>query len=85
MAYYENKAATRQSDPDTKVLSPTAPQKASNQVQFTQCVPKTLLTKDASNQEQSAPTNKGTGREDVPTAVALAGKRRMAIKLPANY
>lgn len=85
MAYYENVAAKKSSDPDSKLLSPTAPQKASNQAQFTSPVGKTLTTKDVGNQQQSAPTSKGTGSENVPTAIALAGKRKLAIKVPANF
>jgi hypothetical protein len=85
MAYWDNKAALRQSDPDTKLLNPTEPQKASNQVQFTKPAPKTFLTKDVGNIEQSAPTTHGLNREDLESAIALAPKRRLNIKLPANY
>lgn len=86
MSYTQDKAVGRKAgDPLDTILSPTSPQQGSNQVRFTQSQAKTVATPDSGNQEKSTANSKGTGRENVTSAIALAGKRRTNLKLPANY
>lgn len=84
--YTQDKAVGRRAaDPLDTVLSPVAPQKASNQAQFTTPDKKTPATKAGSNQQQFKANDQGTGQENVSTSIALAGKRKTNLKLPANF
>lgn len=87
MGYYtENKAAgARSKDPLETILSPAAPQQASNQARFTSPDLKTVPTKDVGNQAKSQANDQGTGKENITTTMALASKRKLDVKLPANY
>lgn len=85
MGQYREKIAVGRRDSIETILNPTAPQKASNQVQFGSPQLKTPATKAGSNQQQFKANDKGTGRENLPTAIALASKRKTNLKLPANF
>ena len=59
---------------------------ASNQVQFTQPKIKAMGPgANRSNQQQSRTNDKGTGRVGIESSIALSGKRKINIKLPANF
>jgi hypothetical protein len=86
MSYTSDKAAGRNAaDPFNVILNPPAPKGGSNQTRFTRPSPDKHATPNYGNQEQSAPPKSGLDRDDIESAMALAPKRRNAIKMPANY
>jgi len=76
-------AAGRVNDP-ISVLKPNNTA-ASNQVRFKNAGSDSNTNTPSVGHARVGPNTQGTGREGVPTAIALSGKRKTNLKLPANY
>jgi len=77
------KAAGRINDP-INVLKPNTTS-ASNQVRFKNAGSDSSVSTPNVGKAQVGSNTQGTGREGVPTAIALSSKRKTNLKLPANY
>jgi len=86
MSYYtaDKAVGRRAADPLDAVLNPTAPLPGSNQTRFTKPDEKTVSdvsTAVSGKQLQMTPNTKGTGKENVESSIALAGKRKLNVSM----
>lgn len=84
MAFWDNVATKRAQKNDP--VAPLKPrnQPGSNQVKFKENAPYPLSTPSVGDAKVGANTQ-GTGKVGISTTMALASKRRLGIKLPANF
>jgi hypothetical protein len=85
MGYRDNKAKQASRPVDTVANLQANNTAQSNQVRFQNATGKSVKTGAAQGKAQIGANTRGTGTDKVPTAIALSGKRKKDIKLPANF